>query len=119
MNLLANSGIDIMNKHNKTFNNALHVACDRKYPQIVQQLINSDYPLDGKKKGGLTALISSCIDDSELISKLLVRGGANLNVVTDKGSSALSEAIMINNRKLTWFLLSQGAHIIYRDPKII
>jgi len=64
-------------------------------------------------------LIGSCIDDSELISKLLVRGGANLNIVTEKGSSALSEAIMINNRQLTWFLLSQGAHIIYRDPKII
>jgi len=35
MSLLANRGIDIMNKHSKTFNNALHIACDRKYPQIV------------------------------------------------------------------------------------
>jgi len=35
MNMLAKAGIDIMNKHNKTHNNALHVVCDRKFPQIV------------------------------------------------------------------------------------
>jgi uncharacterized protein len=118
MNLLANSGIDVMNKHKKTLNNALHVACDRKYPQIVQQLINSNYPLNEKKSGGLTALISSCIDDNDLISKLLIRGGANLNVVTDTGSSALTETVVHNNKKLTWLLLTQGAHIIYKDPNL-
>ena len=32
MSLLAEAGIDIMIKHNKTLNNALHVACERKYP---------------------------------------------------------------------------------------
>ena len=29
MSLLANAGIDIMNRHNKTLNNALHVATER------------------------------------------------------------------------------------------
>ena len=51
-------------------------------------------------------MISSCIDDSELISKMLIKGGANLNVVTDEGSSALSEAVIKNNKKLTWLLLT-------------
>ena len=98
MNMLAEAGIDIMNRHNKTLNNALHAACDRKYPQIVQQLVDSGYPLNEKKSGGLTAIISACIDDNEKISKILIRGKANLNIVTDKGSSALSEAVLKNNK---------------------
>jgi ankyrin repeat protein len=106
MNLLANAGIDILNKHKKTKYNALHTVCDKKFSHIVQQLVDSRYPLDEKKHGGLTALITSCIDDDEHISKILIKGGANLNVVTDKSSSALSEAVMNNNKKLTWLLLT-------------
>lgn len=36
MNLLAEKGIDIMNTHFTTLNNALHIATDRKLPHIVQ-----------------------------------------------------------------------------------
>ena len=119
MNMLAEAGIDIMNRHKKTLNNVLHTACDRQYPHIVQQLVDSGYPLNVKKSEGLTALVSACIDDNEQISKILIKGKANLNIVTDKGSSALSEAVVKNNKKLTWLLLTQGAHMIYKDPKII
>ena len=119
LSMLAEAGIDIMNRHKKTLNNALHDACDRQYPHIVQQLVDSGYPLNEKKSGGLTALVSSCVDDNEKISKILIKGKANLNIVTDKGSSALSEAVVKNNKKLTWLLLTQGAHMIYKDPKII
>jgi ankyrin repeat protein len=59
-------------------NNALHIATDRNLPHIVQQLVNSNFPLDEKNAVGLTALISACIDGHQdnLIAKILLRGGA-------------------------------------------
>lgn len=88
-----------MNFHQTTLSNALHVATDRKFSRIVEQLVNSGYPLNEKKAGGITALISSCIDpDPEnLIPKLLLRGGADVNIITDMGSSALNEAVINDN----------------------
>lgn len=94
MTKLAQMGVDVTNKHKQTQSNALHTAVEKNFPEIVQQLIDSHFPLDEKKKGGLTALITSCNDQEKfLITKLLVRGGADINIISDHGSSALSEAV--------------------------
>lgn len=60
MQLLAEAGINILNKHKETGSNALHVAIERKHPDIVRMLIESGFPLENTKKDGVTALITSC-----------------------------------------------------------
>ena len=119
MNLLAKNGIDIMNIHQTTLSNALHVATDRKFSQIVQQLANSSYPLNEKRAGGITALISSCIDPDEdnLIAKILIRGGADVNIITDMGSSALNEAVINENSELIKLLLKKNASVFFEEEK--
>ena len=50
MTLLAEAGINILGKHKDTESNALHVAMERKHYNIVQMLVQSNYPLDEMKK---------------------------------------------------------------------
>jgi ankyrin repeat protein len=44
-----------------------------------------------------------------------VNGGADLNVVTDEGESALSQAIKLENNLLSDFLMRKGANIFNQD----
>lgn len=107
-------GIDVTNKHKQTLSNALHTAVEKNFPEIVQQLIDSHFPLNETKKGGLTALITSCNDEDRfLITKLLVRAGADINIISEHGSSALSEAVNTKNHELVDILLKKGAFIYY------
>ena len=57
MSTLANAGVDILSKHKITYSNALHISVERNYEDIIDQLIQSKYPLDEMKKGGYTALM--------------------------------------------------------------
>jgi len=89
--LLANAGVDIFNKHSETSSNGLHVAIERKQYEVANMLISSKYPLEEKKKGGLTPLLLSARDkDAYSVSEQLVKKGANINVISDTGQSPLS-----------------------------
>jgi ankyrin repeat protein len=84
--LLANAGIDIFNKHSDTNSNGLHVAIERKHYEVATMLISSKYPLEEKKKGGLTPLLLSARDkEAYYVSEQLVKKGAYINVVSDSG----------------------------------
>ena len=72
------------------------------------------------KTGGLTALISSCSNlENDNVTKLLIKAGADLNLVTDAGSSALVEAVKTSNYDLVHMLLNRGAFIYHKDPNLI
>ena len=94
MQILAEEGIEVLNHHKHTLSNALHVAVERNYPNIVRMLIKSKFPLDDPKSDGVTPLIIACryefLDDDESIAKMLVDAGACINCVTTNGQSALS-----------------------------
>ena len=45
------------------------------------------------------------------IPKMLVEAGADINIVTDYGITALSQAIEVHNNKLAEFLLKKGANM--------
>ena len=60
--LLASLGIDILIKHSVTKSNALHVAIERKHYDLAKMLINSGFPINEEKQGGITALDLACID---------------------------------------------------------
>lgn len=49
-------------------------------------LISSKYPLEDRKKGGLTPLLLSVREkDAYSVSEQLVKKGANINVISDSG----------------------------------
>jgi ankyrin repeat protein len=60
MQLLAEAGIDVLNKHKLTNSNALHVAVERNHIHIVRMLTSSGYPLNNAKIDRLTPLILAC-----------------------------------------------------------
>ena len=118
MKILAENGIDTLNTHSKTLSNALHIAVENKNKEIVELLIQSNFPLDKTKKDNITALISSCLDkESEDITKMLLKAGADPSVITTKGSSALAEAVNQENLSLIKLLLRKGAQIHNTDNK--
>lgn len=84
MKLLAEAGIDVLNEHKTTKANALHVAVQRNHLSIVKLLVQSNFPLDCRRHGDLTALIIGAqFGSSHLeICYKLVMGGADINAVT-------------------------------------
>ena len=98
MNLLASKGIDILNKHNDSLSNALHVAVQRKHLSVASMLIDSGFPLDEVNSLGHTALIL-CSSDKKSFSccTKLVNAGADINHISNQGESALSETIIHEN----------------------
>ena len=122
MVLLAQAGINIFNTHLESHNNALHIATERRYPEIVTQLINSGFPLDDRKKFGFSALhIAAGNKDNESIQivKLLVNAKADMNAISSNGSSPLSEAVKNENHKIITFLLKRNAQVYYDDIEIL
>ena len=92
--------------HKITKANALHVAVERRHTQIVQMMVASAYPLDLVRDGGLTALIIGSRDrESVKICEELIVGGANIDINTPSGASALSEAVKAENVALVEILL--------------
>ena len=72
--------------------------------------------MNNVKRGNVTALVSSCIDEENYgVTKLLVKSGADLNIVTDQGSSALVEAVTRENIELIKMLLRKGAYIHHKE----
>lgn len=61
-------------------------------------LIESGFPLDEKTNLGHTALIMcASISGNNQICTKLVKAGANVNIISNDGVSALSEAIIHEN----------------------
>ena len=91
MQLLAEAGIDVLNRHKQTHSNALHVAVERNHTHIVRMLTTSGYPLNDAKIDRLTPLILSCQYEfkdelrDESIAKMLVDAGADINWVAADG----------------------------------
>ena len=111
----------------------MHVATEREHASVVKLLIDSGFPINETKQGGFTALIISCAckitddkdhnhqefsDDkySKYLPKMLIAAGADINLVSDSGMTALSQAIELHNNKLAEFLLKKGADIFNHNP---
>ena len=88
---LATLGINIFNTHNLTKSNALHVSIERGHYECALLLINSRYPLEEPKEGGLTALMLASRDlDAFPVAEQLIKKGADINKISELGQTALS-----------------------------
>ena len=114
--ILANAGIDIFNCHKESKSNALHVAIERKHYEVANLLIGSKFPLNNKTDGGLTALVLVARDkDAYYVGEQLVKRGAEVNLVTDYGMSALAQTVLSDNKKLAGYLLKSEAKMFNED----
>ena len=61
-------------------------------------LIGSKFPLNNKKEGGLTPLVLVARDkDAFVVGEQLLKRGADVNLLTDAGQSALSQSVVTEN----------------------
>ena len=116
--VLANVGANILIKHPETKSNALHVAIERKHFMVAKMLIQSKFPVNDVKKGGITPLILISRDKSKdaiSVANSLIHNGANIDQVTELGQSALGASVINENRKLIDNLLKKGARMFNED----
>ena len=84
MALLAEARVNIYCTHMGSHYNALHIATERKHTEVVQQLVESGFPLNDFNKFGFTALhiaVAHKDPDSIQICKLLINSDADMNIV--------------------------------------
>ena len=81
-------------------------------------LLDSNFPMNCTMKGGITALIIASEDP--IYFKLCIKmlsAGANINMISNTGDSALSQAVKGSNKKLTQLLIEHQAAIFYEKGK--
>lgn len=105
--------------HSITGTNVLHLAIEKRYKEMVIGLIEQGFDLNVRKKGGVTALMIACRNKiSEDLARSLINSGADVNLISESGRSALSEAVMSQNTGLVLKLLSRGAEMFYEEPEL-
>ena len=79
MKVLAENGADIFCTDEKG-NNVLHLAAISNYPNIINMLIKSEYPLNEVNNKGLTAIALAAKKGHLAIVKALKKAGADINL---------------------------------------
>lgn len=96
--------------------NALVLAADLGFDEIVKMLILRGAPLEAKDKNGHTAL-SICAKNGHLTTlKILINAGANVNV-EPQGRSVLMHVVEKNNMLISQLLIAAGADLNYSDAE--
>lgn len=70
------------------------------------------------KKEGTISLVEACAREDILLVKHLLRIGADVNMTSELGFSALNMAVIKNNSKLIQILLKAGANINFQDTTV-
>lgn len=96
--------------------NVLHVAAKKNYPNIVQMLIASSFPLDLQTSNGLTAVSIASKHGHLKVIKLLFKAGADINATDNDGIGPLYLAILHNHFKCAEYLVAHGAVFYYDKP---
>ena len=81
-------------------------------------LVDSGFPLDLKMQGDLTALVVGTRITNDIGIRMchkIIEGGADVNIISKSGESALSEAIVHDNKKLVDILIKVQANLMYED----
>ena len=89
----------------------LHLAAEKGYYEIVQELINQGVEVDSRNEYAETPLHLSCFEGYYVTSQELINAGANVNVQDDLGYAPLHDACEFNFYDLAEMLLRYGADV--------
>jgi len=84
---------------------------------VLEMLLTGGAHVDRRNASGRTALIEAASVGSEDNAAVLLRYGADRNVVTDEQETALTFAVVNEYRNLVGLLLNAGAAVDARDEK--
>lgn len=87
----------------------LFVACDRGYIKIVAQLLaykRMKCDINMTDSHNRTPLMRACTKSHDEIVKLLLKNGADINILSEYGQSCLLSAFRINKAKICKILLN-------------
>jgi len=90
-------------------NSALVSAAGSDHPDVVKLLLENDENEPVSREEAQTALYCACLDGHENTSKVLVKWGADPNLLPASMLSPLRAAIQSGNLSLVQYLLSNGA----------
>jgi ankyrin repeat protein len=79
--------------------------------EAIKALIDSCEDLDMKDPDGVSPLIFAIRNKKLVLIDYLKCKGANLNIITNLGNSALTEAAIIGNLEIFKYLIDSGANV--------
>lgn len=114
MRVLAEHGIDIFNTDDKG-NNVLHITAKRNYPNIVEMLILSDYPMDLQNNKGATAIAIAASKGHFDVVKELIKAGADMDLTDNSFIGPLYLSILHDHLDVASYLVGKGALYYYEN----
>ena len=118
MRVLAKHKIDIYNADRKG-NNALHLTArfENRY-NICHMLVKSNFDLNRQNTDGDTATHIAAQKGNLRHLKVLVEGGAEINILNNHSLSPLYLAILNNKQDCVDFLLESGAKAFHSGSEV-
>ena len=115
------NGADV-NVHDNEYNSPLHNACCCKdiTPEIILKLIENGSQINEYNKKGKTPLLLACENYLQEVAIVLIKKGADVNVVDTLGNykTPLHYACENNSLNLVQLLLQYGANVNYLTPSL-
>ena len=85
------------NVHSLEGKNVMHLACERSMESVIKQILAKDKDLvNVKNDQGMTPLMTALIEGDEAIASLLLEHGADVNIQSPEGNTALHIACNYN-----------------------
>lgn len=92
--------------------NALHVASEKGYLEVVQLLLDNGAEVNSKTASDhYTALILAAQHENSAVTKLLISAGADISAENGYGNTALHEACHAGNIEVAKELVAAGANV--------
>lgn len=113
--ILVESGADVNIPTDDLETPLMHVAGNGNFP-VIEYLIKKGAHLNEQDKDGHTALIIACIagrkspnkDYYVKSAKILIEGGANVNICNSEGNTVLHYAIMLGDDSLVEMIIKKS-----------
>lgn len=87
----------------------LHRACKNGNVAVAQFMLDAGCSVEVLDKEGLTPLRSAVNSGQRYTSRLMLRAGADPNLIGAKQMAMCDQSLFVKSRTLTWLLLAYGA----------